>query len=170
MAVPKGSILITGANGGLGSAIVSRIVSSDLGKDYHGIYIVRNPKTAYILNDILERPKAESHGHDTIAMDLSSLENVRKAAADIGNRIAEGRLPRLRALILNAAYQDSTELHMTNDGFEITFQINYLSRLLAHAAVAGEHGPRARSDHHHRQLVARVGYQLCIPNLTSLHN
>ena len=125
-----GSILITGANGGLGLAIVSRIVSSPLGRDYYGIYTVRNPATADSLNDILRRAAAQHHGHELVAADLSSLASVRAAASDINKRVAQGTVPRIRTMVLNAAYQDTTSLHMTKDGFEITFQVNYLSHFL----------------------------------------
>ncbi len=128
MATPKGSILITGANGGLGSAIVSQITSSPLGSEYHGLYTVRNPKTAETLNDILRRTPA--HRHDLVSVDLGSLASVREAAAQINKRVSEGSLPPIRALILNAGYQDGSSLTMSADGFEMSFQVNHLAHFL----------------------------------------
>ncbi|KAJ9133876.1 Protochlorophyllide reductase B, chloroplastic [Pleurostoma richardsiae] len=124
----KGMILITGANGGLGSAMVSHIVSSDLGRDYHGLYAVRNPKTADVLKDVLA--KAPQHKHDVVAIDLGSLASVRETAAAINQRVATGSLPRIRALILNAAFQEHTTQTFSADGFDMTFQVNYLSHFL----------------------------------------
>ncbi|KAH8883195.1 NAD(P)-binding protein [Thozetella sp. PMI_491] len=128
MSKPKGTIVITGANGGLGSALVSQIVSSPLGREYHGVYTVRNPKTADALRSALG--KGSAHKHDTVALDLASLASVREVAADINSRVGDGSLPPIRTLILNAAFQDSTRLTMTSDGFEMSFQVNHLSHFL----------------------------------------
>ena len=128
MSSPKGTILITGANGGLGASMVSRITSSDLGKDYHGVYTVRNPQNAGPLNDILRR--APTHKNDILGLDLTSQAKIRETAGIINKRVAEGSLPRIRALILNAGYQDSAAMTKTADGFEINFQVNYLANFL----------------------------------------
>lgn len=64
------------------------------------------------------------------ALDLSRLSSVRQAAADINARVAAGSLPRIRCLILNAAYQEHTTQDFTPDGFDMTFQCNYLSHWL----------------------------------------
>ncbi|KAL7945961.1 NAD(P)-binding protein [Trichoderma barbatum] len=126
----KGTILVTGANGGLGSAIVQNILgNSDLASNYTGVYAVRKAATATILKATLSRAPS-SHKHDTVDVDLGSLASVRKAAADINARVAKGELPRIRTLILNAAYQDYTGFVMSEDGFEMTWQVNYLSNLL----------------------------------------
>jgi NAD(P)-dependent dehydrogenase (short-subunit alcohol dehydrogenase family) len=124
----QGTVLVTGANGGLGSAIVSRIVNSSLGKEYYGAYTVRSPKTAKALDAVLK--KAKDHEHGIIPMDLSSLAKVREAAALINQRVADGAMPPIRALILNAAFQENTTLTMTEDGFDTTFQVNHLSHFL----------------------------------------
>ena len=124
----KGSIVITGANGGLGSALVSRIVNTSFGSGYYGIYTVRNPSTAKSVKTILSR--APMHEHDLLGLDLSSLASVRSAAAEINEKIARGTVPRIRALILNAGYQDSAEQTMSGDGIDMSFQVNYLSHFL----------------------------------------
>lgn len=46
MAAPKGTILVTGANGGLGSAIAEQIASKLELSAYHGIYTVRDASAA----------------------------------------------------------------------------------------------------------------------------
>jgi len=130
MAAPglKGSIVVTGANGGLGSAIASRISSSALGKDYYGLYLVRKPDAAEGLKSAVgHRP---THEHDIVALDLSSLASVRECAASINRRVTAGSLPPIRALILNAGFQDGSGQTMSNDGFDMSFQVNYLSHFL----------------------------------------
>lgn len=59
----KGSVLITGANGGLGSAFVSNFVKSAYGSQYRGLYLVRHPSTAHDLKSILKSaPLSHSSG------------------------------------------------------------------------------------------------------------
>lgn len=110
MSSSKGSIILTGANGGLGSAIVGNILqNSDLASNYTSLYTVRKAATAAQLKQVLSSAPA-SHEHEIVDLDLSSLASVRETAAEINGRVAKGELPRIRALILNAGYQDHTEI------------------------------------------------------------
>jgi NAD(P)-dependent dehydrogenase (short-subunit alcohol dehydrogenase family) len=102
----KGTILLTGANGGYGRAIVSHILSTpSLAAQHHGIYTVRNAATASALHHVLQSStNTHTHTHDIISMDLSRLSSVREAAAAINARLAAGEIPQIRALILNAGF------------------------------------------------------------------
>lgn len=61
----KGSVLITGANGGLGSAFVSNFIKSAYGSQYRGLYLVRDPTKATDLKNVLHSaPK--SHTSETL--------------------------------------------------------------------------------------------------------
>ncbi|KAK5635099.1 hypothetical protein RRF57_010813 [Xylaria bambusicola] len=127
----EGSILVTGANGGLGSAIVRHILASpSLAKTYHGLYTVRNPERATSVQSVLKKAGAAGHAYDLVPLDLSSLASARKAAEDINKRVETGEIPCIRALILNAAWQEYTTHTMTGDGFDMTFQANHLSHFL----------------------------------------
>ena len=120
----KGTIVLTGANGGIGSAIVSRIMSSPELSSYHGIYTVRNASS-------YTPPLQEaSHVYDVISLELSSLANVRAAAATINARVAAGEIPPIRALILNAAFHEMDAQRFTDDGFATVFMVSYLSQWL----------------------------------------
>lgn len=151
----KGAILVTGANGGLGSAIVQNIINTpDIASNYAGVYAVRKEATATTLRGTLARAPAD-HKHETVEIDLGSLASVRKTAADVNARVAQGDLPRIRALILNAGYSDYTKLVsgadenislisscgavidekcksqvLSEDGLEMTWHINFLSNML----------------------------------------
>jgi NAD(P)-dependent dehydrogenase (short-subunit alcohol dehydrogenase family) len=148
MAHLKGSILITGANGGLGSGFVSNFVNSSYASSYRGIYTVRDPATANSLKKVLEKaPK--THQYNIIPFDLSSLESVRAKAAEINAKVANGTWEPIRALILNGAWQEATTetlrpLTFTKDGFEGHFAINYLANfllvLLVLQSMDKEHG------------------------------
>ncbi|KAK7992872.1 hypothetical protein PG988_001666 [Apiospora saccharicola] len=129
-ATPQGSIFVTGANGGLGSAIVDRIVRDPtLAANLHGLYTIRNPQRATAVEKVLSQGVV-GHSYDLVPLDLGSLASVRAAAADVNRRVAAGSLPPIRALVLNAGWQEYTTQTWTPDGFDQAFQANYLSHFL----------------------------------------
>ncbi|CAM1506791.1 Fc.00g064320.m01.CDS01 [Cosmosporella sp. VM-42] len=130
MSYSQGSILVTGTNGGLGSAIVGHILKTpDLASNYTGVYTVRKAAAATHLKKVLgSAPK--SHKHEIVDLDLGSLASVKKTATEINRRVAAGELQPIRALVLNAGYQDHEDLNMTGDGFEASWQINFLSNMV----------------------------------------
>jgi NAD(P)-dependent dehydrogenase (short-subunit alcohol dehydrogenase family) len=131
MSSHKGLILITGSNGGLGSAIVDRILHQpDLAKNYYGVYTVRQSDRAATIRKVLEKAQSVQHCHEIVSMDLASLASVHKTAEDINRRVTNGSLPRIRALVLNAGFIEQTTQTFTNDGFDMSFQANYLSHFL----------------------------------------
>jgi len=130
MSLLKGTILVTGSNGGLGSNIVSKIVNSpEFSRYYYGIYTVRTAESAGVVRRILSSGP-QTHQHDVVALDLGRLESVRQVANDINRRVANNELPPIRALILNAGYQEQTTQTFSPDGFDMSFQANYLSHWL----------------------------------------
>ncbi|CAN8101873.1 unnamed protein product [Discula destructiva] len=130
----KGSVLVTGANGGLGSAIVSRIAMNLDLKTYHGIYTARDAISATKLDATLrdaELPAtAPSHTYEKLSLDLSRLGEVRKVAADINSRVKVGRIPPIHALVLNAGLEEFEQQTWTGDGLDLTFASNYLGHWL----------------------------------------
>ncbi|KAI0830962.1 NAD(P)-binding protein [Hypoxylon sp. FL0890] len=127
----KGSILVTGANGGLGSNIVKQIVSRPaLARDHYGLYTVRKVDSAQDAKKALQNAQKVQHKYDLLSIDLASRDSVRKLAADINARVASGEVPPIRALVLCAAYQEHDQHNFTNDGFDMTFQATYLSQFL----------------------------------------
>jgi NAD(P)-dependent dehydrogenase (short-subunit alcohol dehydrogenase family) len=129
MAQPEGSIVLTGANGGLGIGFVSELLKSPHAISYRAIYTVRNVKTAQSLQAALKNAPA-THKHEISALDLTTIASVRAWADTINSRVADGSLPPIRALILNAAFQDETKQVFTSDGLDANFEINYLANFL----------------------------------------
>ncbi|KAI0602260.1 NAD(P)-binding protein [Biscogniauxia sp. FL1348] len=131
MTSQTGTILVTGANGGLGSAIVGQILNSEsLAKTLHGLYTVRNVQRASAVQKVLQKAPSAEHKYDLVTLDLDSLASVREVAADINKRVAGGSIPPIRALVLCAGWQEYATQTMTDDGFDMAFQSNYLSHFL----------------------------------------
>lgn len=129
----KGTIVLTGANGGIGSAIVSRIRSSPELSSYHAIYTVRDASSS-IPHHLDPHQKSNTNTntqtYDTISLELTDLTSVRTAAASINARVAAGEIPPIRALILNAGYNELNIQRFTDDGFATMFMANYLGHWL----------------------------------------
>ncbi|PWY94771.1 putative short-chain dehydrogenase [Aspergillus sclerotioniger CBS 115572] len=116
----KGSILVTGANGGLGTALTSHI--STHYPDYHGIYTVRDVSSPFTA------PSTSSH--ELIPLDLSSLSTIRTTANDINAWVSSGKIPPIRILILNAGFLEFEQQTWAPDGFDMSFAVNYLGHFL----------------------------------------
>lgn len=128
MTASSGTILLTGANGGLGTAIVDAVVSKPELSGFHGIYTVRDANTATSLQSALQAKR--SHSHETLSLDLSNLANVREVAAAVNAKVSAGEIPKIRALILNAAYRDHQGQTRTENGLDSAFASNYLGHWL----------------------------------------
>ncbi len=134
MASLQGTVICTGTNGGLGSAFVRAFASLPERQHYRAIYTVRNPRTAHDLNAILAKAPA-SPPSEVVALDLGSLNNVREVADGINAKVASGEIEPIRALVLNAAFQEANAetkkpKSFTADGFKTAFGVNYLANFL----------------------------------------
>lgn len=151
MAAPKGTIVVTGANGTLGTGILQHIFkSTELSSNYSGIYTVRKAATASHLKNTLNNAP-DIHCYQTLDLDLGSIASVREAAENINNQVAKEEISPIRALILNAGYQEHTTLvsgllaccvqedcwtlvltgkTMSKDNYDLSWQVNYLANLL----------------------------------------
>lgn len=138
----KGTILITGANGSLGSKMVSQIASTPELAAYHGLYAVRDANHAPALRSALAQKQQQhhSHKHEIISLDLADLDSVRAVAGTISARVAAGEIPPIRALFLNAGYLEFTAQTWTTPGaggFDMTFASNYLGHWLLTVLLLG---------------------------------
>lgn len=134
-------ITVTGANGGLGSAIICHIANSPELAEYHGLYTVRSSSKAQLptllaqagsasSNGITVPGREQSHTHELIPLDLTSQRSIRDAALAINERVAAGDIPPIRALVLNAGFQDFGKQQWLDDGLDVTFASNYLGHWL----------------------------------------
>jgi NAD(P)-dependent dehydrogenase (short-subunit alcohol dehydrogenase family) len=129
MATTSGTILLTGANGGIGVGFVSQLLKSQYATTKTAVYAVRDTDAASKLKGALENAP-QDHEYLILPADVSSIEALRDFSAEINARVARGDLPPIQALVLNAGIQDNAKEEYTIDGFERTFAINYLSNFL----------------------------------------
>ncbi|KAF5504225.1 Short-chain dehydrogenase TIC 32 [Colletotrichum fructicola] len=125
MAMKKGTILVTGASGGLGVALASHV--STVYPAYHGIYTVRNASTP---NVSLEAAIDPNTSHEVLSLDLGNNASIRAAAASINQRVSSGAIPPIRVLVLNAGFLEFAEQTYSKDGFDMSFAANYLGHFL----------------------------------------
>ncbi|KAK2612084.1 hypothetical protein QQS21_001933 [Conoideocrella luteorostrata] len=121
----KGTIVLTGANGGLGAAVMDRMATRPELSNFHAVCTVRDTSSATTL-----RSKIDTLSHDLLSMDTSRLDQVRDVAKTINRRVAAGEMPPIRALILNAGFCEFEEQTWTEDGFDTSFAATYLGHWL----------------------------------------
>ncbi|KAF2118046.1 putative short-chain dehydrogenase [Lophiotrema nucula] len=114
MSTAKGSIL----------EIVSR---PELAK-YHGHYPVRDAESAAELKAALASGK--THSSNVLSLDLTNLANVREIANTINSRVAAGEIPPIRALVLNAGWQDFGKQSWIETELDKMFAAKYLGHWL----------------------------------------
>ena len=126
---PISTFILTGANGSLGVATISRFLASPEASPSKALFTVRNPSTADAAKKTLNTSPYPGH-HELFPLDLSTLQGVRTGAEIINRRVAQGVLPPIRALVLNAAVLDGAGQRFTKNGFESHFGVNYLANFL----------------------------------------
>lgn len=106
-------IVITGASDGIGASAAKTLHEAG----HHVVVVGRSPeKTAKV---------ADALGVDSYLVDYSRLSSVRELA---GRLLAD--LPRIDVLANNAGGIMGAERRVTEDGHELTFQLNYLAPFL----------------------------------------
>jgi NAD(P)-dependent dehydrogenase (short-subunit alcohol dehydrogenase family) len=118
------TVIITGANAGIGYATATFLAAQS---GWHVLLACRNQSKAEAAIDAIR----QTHRHSQLSfvpLDLFSLASVRRFAAIV----SEMALPPLGGLILNAGGINMTakSLVFTEDGFEQTFQLNFLGHFL----------------------------------------
>lgn len=115
------TFLITGANSGTGFQAAKILLT----KGATVVMLNRNEsKTTKAINDIKEQVGAEAKV-TFVKMDLSELASVRNAAEEVIDSI-----PRIDALICNAAIAQVPKQEMTVDGFESHLGVNHHGHFL----------------------------------------
>jgi NAD(P)-dependent dehydrogenase (short-subunit alcohol dehydrogenase family) len=112
-------VLITGANSGIGKA--ASLALAKMGARL--VMVARNRERGEIARAEIIRESANS-SVDLLLADLSSLESVRQLSQEF-----QLKYPRLDVLVNNAGLFNQRRV-LTADGYENTFETNYLSSFL----------------------------------------
>ena len=120
---PGRSVIITGANTGMGYACAKKIARLD-----PCCTVIIAGRNTQRISDAAQKLK-EDTGSDSIAplkLDLASFASIREFASSF----SQGQFPPLKCLICNAGIRVTQSIQVTQDGCEATFGINYLGHFL----------------------------------------
>lgn len=127
---PTSTILITGGNGSLGSAIAIQIAQSQPGKHHlvltaRKLEDVRTTSTSATLRTL-------NASYEFQALDLASLENVKSFAGKLSKRVQKGDVPSFDGggVVLSAAMLTFVKNSRTKDGWNEVYGINVLAQVL----------------------------------------
>lgn len=166
-----GTIIITGANGSLAIPAVQHLLANY--PNYALVLTVRNTLDADAntkrLRDLLKQyPDADSSIRE---LDLTKLSAVHDFATTVAAEIDNGKLPPLASIICNAYYWNLVgHVETTVDGYEKTFQVNYLAHAALVLRLLGSFGPNGgrvvlfSSDAHWPGKNSLEKYPPAIPN------
>ena len=130
MAAPTGTFIVTGSNAGLGLALAAKYLASPNATTGKALFGARNPAGATELRSLVDGAASSGPRHEVVQLDLSDLASVRASAKRINDRVKTGEIKPIRALVLNAAMQQTKGQTFTDDGLEQHFAINYLANFL----------------------------------------
>lgn len=132
------TVIITGANAGIGYATAEFLAAQS---GWHVLLACRNESKAEAAIDAIQ----QTHRHSQLSfvpLDLFSLASVRRFAAIV----SEMTIPPLGGLILNAGgiNMNARSPVFTEDGFEQTFQLNFLGHFLLANLLVSHMNPGTR--------------------------
>ncbi|KAF2726485.1 NAD(P)-binding protein, partial [Polyplosphaeria fusca] len=121
-----GTIVVTGATGGLGKAIVQRMKQLD--HHFEAVLTVRSLSS--VKGNDLRASLGEDKRFCIWQLDLENLESVRTFSMSLRIYISSGQMKPITAIICNAGFMSRLRPKSTQDGYERAFQINYLGHFL----------------------------------------
>ncbi len=144
--------LITGANGGAGFQAARTLLK----KDASVVMLNRSPEKSQAAIAALKQELGANVDVSFIRMDLASLASVREAAAEILKTV-----PRIDALMCNAAIAQVPTQKLTVDGFESMLGTNHYGHFL----LAGLIFERIEATKGRIVVVSSLGYNMGIKTI-----
>lgn len=120
----KHTVVMTGASRGIGRVAAEHILRRS--PDVHLVVVGRASSGARLAAELA----TGGHTLSYVPADLGSLDDVRRAATEIRDRLDRGDLPPLRGFVGNAGIQYTDALTEGPDGLESTFTVNVLANHL----------------------------------------
>ncbi|WP_238396342.1 SDR family NAD(P)-dependent oxidoreductase [Mycolicibacterium sp. CBMA 234] len=114
------SLLLTGATSGLGLGLAQRVMGQP---GWTSVLLVRNVARGEELKRMLGDRVVDGRAH-IVVCDQGSQNSVRAAAAEIAGLVADGAIPPLSTVVLNAAVLRNDARELSVDGIELTVATN----------------------------------------------
>lgn len=131
-----GTVIVTGATGALGQALLKNALQRPETHSLLATARYRTSARAIQLQQMLDSYEKGQHA-SIVELDLASQDSIRTFASDINSKVSAGKLPPIRALVLNAAFFfERNDLKFagrdprTGDPFEMHFLVNHLGNFL----------------------------------------
>lgn len=139
------TVLLTGANGSVAIPAIQYLLANY--PTIHAVLTVRNSAGSDPNTEKLRKITAPFNDRVTIRdLDLANLASVSGFSATLAADIKRGSIPPLTSIICNAYYWNlASPADFTGDGFERTFQINYLAHAYLVKQLLESFGPADRS-------------------------
>ena len=129
MATPlNGTVVITAANGALGSKVALKIA-----RQYPFVHLLLTARNiwAQSVNDVSEQIRSLGPRSFEIAqLDLASFHSIRKFSTCQVDRVRTGDIPSIQLVINCAAIASFKADALTEDGFDLVYQTNCLGPFL----------------------------------------
>ncbi|RDW59298.1 uncharacterized protein DSM5745_10993 [Aspergillus mulundensis] len=147
-----GTILITGATSSLATRVIHLLLTSYSHQDpapehenkheFTLLLTARNPSKLKI-----KLPELTGNTNISVkvrTLDLSSISSVHTFATEVSADVQSGKTPPLTSIICNASHWDlRKEEEVTDDGYERTFQVNFLAHAVLILRLLGSFKPEA---------------------------
>ena len=137
---PTGAIIVTGCGGGIGSEFVRAFLRTEHAASFYGIYVCHPSESLENLRTSLEDYNRRNHDigmhhYEIMPLDLGKLRDVSRFTTSFQERVRDGPLPALKLLLCLAggAFHSSSHpsgINYTDDGFEMSFGVNFLSNFV----------------------------------------
>jgi NAD(P)-dependent dehydrogenase (short-subunit alcohol dehydrogenase family) len=136
----KQTVVVTGGHQGLGLACAETLACSD----QNWCVIIaghERDRIAAAADALLAKCKAHV---EPMLLNLASLRSIRFFSENLSEKLRDGHIPPLRALICNEGVAPASGIAYTTDGFEQNFGVNHLGHFLLVNLLLGQMTPPAR--------------------------
>jgi NAD(P)-dependent dehydrogenase (short-subunit alcohol dehydrogenase family) len=120
------TVVITGGNQGLGYACAETLANAD----QNWCVVIAGHDRDHIAAAAEKLRQTSRAQVEPMLLNLASLRSIRYFSENLSEKLRDGCIPPLRALVCNAGVHPASGIAYTADGFEQTFAVNHLGHFL----------------------------------------